>query len=150
MKKIIGKNFLHTHPGLEEKMNARTDLLPGHVIVDVKDWQEVVDLLLNTGAGLIVNERIRQVEDEGWTVEHDVEHHTSGQLAVAGACYALAEDARVAYKDDLIPSFWPWDQEWWKPTPDDPIRELAKAGALIAAEIDRLKQLEKTSPKNKI
>jgi len=26
----------------------------------------------------------------------------------------------------------------WKPTPDDRVRELVKAGALIAAEIDRL------------
>ena len=33
---------------------------------------------------------------------------------------------------------WPWNVVWWKPTPDDRIRELAKAGALIAAEIDRL------------
>lgn len=32
---------------------------------------------------------------------------------------------------------WPWDEEWWKPSLD-PIRNLEKAGALIAAEIDRL------------
>jgi hypothetical protein len=36
--------------------------------------------------------------------------------------------------------FWPWDQDWWKPSPD-PIRNLVKAGALIAAEIDRLQRL---------
>ena len=33
---------------------------------------------------------------------------------------------------------WPWNLIWWKPTPNDRIRELVKAGALIAAEIDRL------------
>ena len=32
--------------------------------------------------------------------------------------------------------------EGWKPTPDDRIKELAKAGALIAAEIDRLQRLK--------
>lgn len=36
------------------------------------------------------------------------------------------------------PAEWPWDEMLWKPTPDDRIRELAKAGALIATEIDRL------------
>jgi hypothetical protein len=30
----------------------------------------------------------------------------------------------------------------WKPTPGNRIRELEKAGALIAAEIDRLSRLE--------
>ena len=33
---------------------------------------------------------------------------------------------------------WPWNGSYWKPTPDDRIKELTKAGALIAAEIDRL------------
>lgn len=32
---------------------------------------------------------------------------------------------------------WPWEDAAWKPV-DDPIRNLVKAGALIAAEIDRL------------
>ena len=38
------------------------------------------------------------------------------------------------------PRWWPksWDIIWWKPTPKDRVRELAKAGALIAAEIDRI------------
>jgi hypothetical protein len=39
-----------------------------------------------------------------------------------------------------VPSSWPWDYDWWKPS-DDPIRNLTKAGALIAAEIDRLNRL---------
>lgn len=36
------------------------------------------------------------------------------------------------------PLRWPWEAEAFKPTPDDRVRELVKAGALIAAEIDRL------------
>ena len=31
-------------------------------------------------------------------------------------------------------------EEWWKPTPKNRVRELVKAGALIAAEIDRLQR----------
>lgn len=34
---------------------------------------------------------------------------------------------------------WPWDENWWKPSLD-PIRNLVKAGALLAAEIDRLQR----------
>jgi hypothetical protein len=34
---------------------------------------------------------------------------------------------------------WPWDASWWKPS-NDPVRNLVKAGALIAAEIDRLQR----------
>lgn len=32
------------------------------------------------------------------------------------------------------------EEKWWKPS-DDPIRNLVKVSALIAAEIDRLKRL---------
>jgi len=34
---------------------------------------------------------------------------------------------------------WPFSSEWWKPA-QDPIRNLVKAGALIAAEIDHLQR----------
>jgi len=90
------------------------------------------------GAWMIAAERKRQVEREGWSSEHD-DQHTLGQLAVAGACYALTEDLRGG--KDLEPPYpvdWPWEMCDWKPCPNDRVRELAKAGALIAAEIDRL------------
>ena len=41
---------------------------------------------------------------------------------------------------DGAPYLWPWRPSWWKPTPDDRVRELVKTGALIAAEIDRLRR----------
>jgi len=41
-----------------------------------------------------------------------------------------------------IPFNWPWEDRFWKPTPNDRVRELVKAGALIAAEIDRVQRLE--------
>lgn len=35
---------------------------------------------------------------------------------------------------------WPFELKWLKRTPKNRIRELQKAGALIAAEIDRLQR----------
>ncbi len=99
------------------------------------------------GAMLIAKERTRQVEEEGWDDAHDDDRET-GSLAVAGACYALdvvAKNENVHFSwqvryAELAGELFPFDREWWKPTLD-PIRELVKAGALIAAEIDRLHRL---------
>lgn len=85
--------------------------------------------VVSDGLAVIAAERKRQVEAEGWTPEHDDEHAT-GELANAAVCYALGR--RTVW--------WPWSLDWWKPSPDNRIRELAKAGALIAAEIDRLQR----------
>ena len=93
---------------------------------------------------LITAERQRQIEVEGRTAEHD-RQHKNGELALVAACYAIPGDRRswvsgVISKGraDLIVKLFPWALTWFKPTPDDRIRELTKAGALIAAEIDRL------------
>jgi len=98
------------------------------------------------GATRITLERFRQILRERYTHEHD-DAHTSGALAQAASCYAhiayrLTKESFEDIKDDYIDGFtdspiFPWDIEDWKPSPD-PIRNLEKAGALIAAEIDRL------------
>ena len=93
-----------------------------------------------TGIELIAVERERQVSEEGWTSSHDG-NHEYGQLAEAAACYATSENRRAKYRGQLSPDLWPFDHKWWKPTPDDRVRELVKAGALIAAEIDRLQDI---------
>lgn len=99
-------------------------------------------IVVKTGTELIEEERLRQVEKEGWTSEHD-DKHTEEELAAAAVCYASPEKWRDYYdKDDDIPLCWPWSKAWWKPTPYDRIKELMKAGALIAAEIDRLQRVE--------
>lgn len=84
------------------------------------------------GATRIAAERVRQVEVEGWTAEHDAEEHAGGDLVEAAIAYLENSDPRE------VPDCWPWDASWWKPSEEDPIRNLEKAGALIAAEIDRL------------
>jgi len=93
-----------------------------------------------SGVSLIQEERQRQMDVEGWTPEHD-DLHTGGEMADAAACYAKVA-AMISYPGPTpldVPSAWPWDGWWWKPS-SDPIRNLVKAGALIAAEIDRLKR----------
>ena len=68
------------------------------------------------GVERIAAERKRQIEEEGWADAHD--------------------------RRDLLEVLWPWDLKYWKPSPDNRIRKLEKAGALIAAEIDILLRLE--------
>lgn len=89
------------------------------------------------GIELIKAERERQVSEENWDSNHDALHNED-ELALAGATYALPCYRRINRTDRSIPDTWPFGDVWWKPTPDDRIRELVKAGALIAAEIDRL------------
>lgn len=95
--------------------------------------------MMKTGIELIAKERDRQVTEEGWTSGHDQEHDR-GELALASAAYASAELYRRTTSEGYnnTPHIWPWTASSWKPTPKDRVRELVKAGALIAAEIDRL------------
>ena len=89
------------------------------------------------GIARIAAERKRQTEVEGWTTEHDAEH-VDGSLATAASIYAMPPRNRLIRGDGGAPLGWPWAYSWWKPTPKDRVRELEKAGALIAAEIDRI------------
>ncbi len=82
------------------------------------------------GADLIAAERLRQIEVEGYGTDDDASQQ-SGQLARAAAVYALPDRLRYGLS-------WPWPPQFFKPTPGDRVRELVKAGALMAAEIDRL------------
>jgi hypothetical protein len=98
---------------------------------------------MKSGAERIAAERKRQIEKEGWTSGHD-DKHKGGQLAFAAAAYATPTIAGQYTNDNRLSLFLKttWSLKWWKPTPDDRIRELEKAGALIATEIDRLQRLE--------
>lgn len=93
-----------------------------------------------TGAELIAEERERQINSEGWTPEHDDEH-VFGEITSAARAYskfAQFQALGLPFRT-RIPMEWPWDDVWWKPS-QNPIRNLVKAGALIAAEIDRLQR----------
>ena len=88
--------------------------------------------LPSTAARDVIAERERQKSVEGWTPEHDDEHNDE-QLALAAACYALGS-----------PTFWPWENRWWKLK--DRRSNLVRAGALILAEIERLDRHAVTKP----
>ncbi len=77
------------------------------------------------GAVQILKERQRQFEREGWTAEHD-DGNQNREMLKAAICYINGN-----MKD------WPeeWDRKWYKPETTE--RNLAKAGALVAAEISR-------------
>lgn len=92
----------------------------------------------STGADLIAAERQRQMAKEGWTPAHDDEH-VSGELAWAAVCYAAPGSVYSDGSDMVDP--WPWAKEWDKRDKHDRQRRLVIAGALIAAEIDRLRRL---------
>ena len=82
-----------------------------------------------TGVQLIERERREQMTREQWSDVHD-DTHRRGELARAAACYALV-DLPIKGRPR-----WPWSCDWWKPK--SRLRNLIRAGALIAAEIDRL------------
>jgi len=93
------------------------------------------------GIELIAAERQRQIGKKGWSREHD-DWHIAGELTDAAECYLhhanmLEQLIKPSYNMNGAPSEWPWQACWWKPS-DDVVRNLVKAGALIAAEIDRL------------
>ena len=124
---------------------------------------------MKTGIELITEERARQMaprpnpnrgnhtwpqtSGEGWTPEHD-DTHENGELAAAGACYAL-----IKWSETDAERLWPWrvrgtgheiengSPDGFKPSVDR-IRNLVKAGALIAAEIDRLQRKVLAEPAN--
>lgn len=94
-----------------------------------------------SGVELIAAERQRQIDVEGHAPEDD--DWEDGELGQAGAVYALPPETRDldVLGTSLARILWPWPG-WYKPCPDDRIRELTKAGALIAAEIDRLERAQ--------
>ncbi len=108
-----------------------------------------------TGTELINAERYRQISILGWSQEHDQEHDGE-ELALAAAAYALPKtydrlfETHTVNGEELQRGYdrldiFPFNKEWWKPSRDR-VRELVKAGALIAAEIDRLKALNDEEP----
>lgn len=109
------------------------------------------------GSERILLERRRQIQQEGWSTDID-DTHDEGELAWAAVCYAAParvytldqgatpRDAEISFRDP-----WPgkFDRSFdkrpsYKRTPSNKkrIRALEKAGALIAAEIERLLRVE--------
>lgn len=103
---------------------------------------------------LIRDERLRQINEEGWSEKHDAAH-TNDEIARAASCYASPEEIfierNVEVDEDctrgivFVPKYfeaWPWDKEWDKRHLHDRKKQLIIAGALIVAELDRLDNVE--------
>ncbi len=86
----------------------------------------------NLGVELIRLERARQIEEEGHSASLDDELD-DGQLAKAAAAYALFGE------NDIAANLWPFSRDLFKPRTQ--LQNLVRAGALIAAEIDRLQRV---------
>jgi hypothetical protein len=105
------------------------------------------------GIELIAAERQRQIDVEAYSFDHDG-HHVDESLALAACSYAIPHTWRRFKSANepggpSVPTTWPWGARYWKPgadTVDGRIRELVKAGALIAAEIDRLAASDRSGP----
>lgn len=82
------------------------------------------------GVKLIEQERNRQITEEGYDYEHDRQESLE-ELLRAAVCYTKVNYDGVTIDD------WPksWDYTCWKPSVT--LRNLQKAGALIAAAIDK-------------
>ena len=104
----------------------------------------------SVGALGIADERARQIQEEGWTPDHD-DHQRHAEILSAAMTYARAakiQQTEPNFDLSVVPVLdgtpWPRAIKYWKPS-HDPIRNLEKAGALIAAEIDRLIRAEEAT-----
>lgn len=105
------------------------------------------------GVDLIATERQRQIKSEGYDIKQDFEFNANGELAGAAGCYIanainkldtsenLAARFQIFQRDEIDPQWkdaWPWAPEFDKRLRHHDLRSLVIAGALIAAEIERL------------
>lgn len=95
---------------------------------------------METGIQLIAKERIEQITKHNRTTGRDVLENNNYQLSKAANMLCL-EDWGCLSEDEIIEDYCPenWDKTIWEKMVRKPYRErLIIAGALIAAEIDRL------------
>jgi hypothetical protein len=101
---------------------------------------------MKTGIELIADERKEQIEKHGRSVECDVKFNSHYQLTIGAELLiqilndSINEDMDE-YDECPEPPFM-WDRKLWDKMCRKPYKErLIIAGALIAAEIDRLQNL---------
>lgn len=100
------------------------------------------------GAGMrdFLAERIEQIDQHGFTPDHDLGHHP-GELALAAASYLNSAIDQLFHKPRepvRQPATWPWEGEAWRP--GDARRNLVKAIAIAWATIDRLDAIPPDGP----
>lgn len=95
---------------------------------------------MQTGIELITEERWEQVYKHSWGMEHDADHDYAELAINAAALAVLGTDYKIVDQDGEL-----FEDDWGlcnkhseRKPPYDRIHALQVAGALIAAEIDRL------------
>ncbi len=160
------EHTLRRDPGqLEAKRHVNNGMGPYSGWTTIAEMEPHLAMMTQTsitgvGASLVLAERVRQMQVEGWTPGRDVAEYHKGELIAAAICYAQApypHQLTDNSRNSTRPEGWPWSDAWWKPGKQDAngnmpvdqrVRELAKAGALICAEIDRLQAQEAQKPKH--
>ena len=92
------------------------------------------------GVDMILEERLRQQQQEGYSIKKDA-NAGDGILAMAACCYAAPEPLyfyRLTLKGMVFGDPFPWAPVFDKRKIHSRLRKLQIAGALIAAEIDQL------------
>jgi hypothetical protein len=98
-------------------------------------------------ADLIIKERIRQEQQEGFTTAYD-DQFKKDELALAASCYLYCPQYPFSISSgQKAPNQWPMDPDSWKPK-GGRLRQLIKAGALVLAEIEREQRKGSKVPAN--
>ncbi|OYD42310.1 hypothetical protein ACF3OC_08500 [Sphingobacterium cellulitidis] len=99
-----------------------------------------------TGIELIAKEREEQINKHGYTKEQDLMYQSNELLQAASGILGLPRPGTKSTVSMSIMSFTPptgWDKFIWSKMCSKPYKErLIIAGALIAAELDRLTAIE--------
>jgi len=121
---------------VEEKPHATFD----GILAFIKDYQSKLPPPLSSkpsGAILILKERFQQKSKHGIRVIDDVANNSKGQLLHGAAKLILSGSSHINFPAS-------WDPNVCKKMEAKTLKEkLIIAGALIAAEIDRIQALEK-------
>ena len=107
-----------------------TPMFLGTIAIDVSALEQWLLDNKNSGVAEILNERERQIHAKGHTAATDDDRRGDGSLA-RFAGYIAREQPMCALADHVLTKY-----------ADNRIHQLAIAGALIAAEIDRLTRLQ--------
>lgn len=94
-----------------------------------------------TGIELIAIEREEQFEKHGRSIDNDIRDNSTNQLTMAASILCVDYPYKHLTLKDIEEYQCPatWDKELWKKMVNKSYKErLVIAGALIAAEIDRL------------
>jgi len=86
---------------------------------------------MKSGLEQIADERLKQINKWGHSGFHDVSHNHK-ELIKAAQAYLSA----CIFDGFVVQSCWPWEKESFRD--EGYVENLKKAGALIAAELDRL------------